>query len=222
MRVVVTASGLTAWKSATSSGTAAVAAIPVANAQTPAISGTPQEGQVLHVSDGVWSGSSPIMFAYQWYRCADGTCTAIADATTADYALAADDIGSTMKAAVTATNAAGSATADSAESAVTTGNAPVSDSPPAVTGTPEVGQTLAADPGTWHGTAPIGVAYQWMRCDDSGDCTTIEGATTESYVVAPEDVGFSLAVVVTATNVSGSISVASVPTGVVVEPPLAG
>ena len=222
IRVVVTASGLTAWKSAISTETAAVAAIPVANAQAPAISGTPKEGQVLHVSHGVWGGSSPITFAYQWYRCAGGTCTPIAGAIAADYALAADDIGATMKAAVTATNAAGSATAESAESAVTTGNAPVSDSPPAVTGTPEVGQTLAADPGTWNGTAPIDVAYQWVRCDGSGDCTAIEGATVESYVVAPEDVGFSLTVVVTATNVSGSISVASVPTGVVVEPPSAG
>jgi heparan sulfate-N-deacetylase len=217
MRVVVTASGLTAWKSAASSQTAVVAAIPVSSGALPAISGTPQEGQVLHVSDGVWNGSGPITLAYQWYRCVGGTCTAIPGATAADYTLTAGDIGATMKAAVTATNAGGSAPAESAQTAVTTGIAPVSDSPPAVAGTPEVGQTLAADPGTWHGTAPISVAFQWVRCGGGGECTAIEGATAESYLVAPEDVGFSLALVVKSTNVSGSISVASATTGVVVE-----
>ena len=217
MRFVVTASGLTAWKSAVSSPTAVVAAIPVSNAAAPMVSGTPQEGQVLHVSDGAWNGSSPITFAYQWHRCTGGTCTAIAGATAADYTLTVDDIGATLKAVIIATNAAGSATAASAETAATTGIAPASSDPPVVSGLPEVGQTLTADAGTWSGTAPIDLAFQWTRCDDGGECTPIEGATEETYVVAPEDTGLALAVVVTATNGWGSTSVASAMTGGIVE-----
>jgi hypothetical protein len=217
MRFVVTASGLSAWKSAVSLQTAVVAAIPVSNAVAPAISGTPQEGQVLHVSNGTWNGSGPITYGYQWYRCTGGTCTAIPGATAADYELIADDIGATLKAAVTATNAAGSAMAESAETASTTGIAPVSGDAPVVSGTPEVGQTLTADPGTWSGTAPIDVTFQWTRCTDGGQCTAIEGATEETYLVAAEDAGFTLAVVVTATNGWGSTSVASAATGGVVE-----
>jgi hypothetical protein len=219
LRVVVTASGITAWRSAVSSQTAAVAAVSLVNTAAPEISGGMQEGQTLHVSDGTWSGSGPITYAYTWHRCSGGTCAPIANATAADHTLTAADVGATLKATVTATNGAGPVSATTAETAVVGGVATANATAPSIAGTPEVGQTLTADPGTWTGTAPIETEVQWVRCDDGGNCVAIDGAVAATYVVAPEDVGFYLGVVVTATGPAGSASAASPVTAVVVEGP---
>jgi fibronectin type 3 domain-containing protein len=87
---------------------------------------------------------------------------------------------------------------------------PTNDSLPTVTGTPQFGQTLTADAGTWSGTSPIAYAYQWRRCDASGgNCVDIGGATGSSYTLAAADVGATVRVTVTATNVAGSGSATS-------------
>ena len=44
-----------------------------------------------------------------------------------------------------------------------TAAAPSNTTPPAVTGTPKVGQTLTVSNGTWTGS-PTGYTYQWQRC----------------------------------------------------------
>lgn len=68
-------------------------------------------------------------YGYAWERCASGgSCTAIAGATTSSYVATTGDVGSTIVAAVTATNSAGSATASSAPTAA------VTDPPPATVG----------------------------------------------------------------------------------------
>ncbi len=75
--------------------------------------------------------------------------------------------------------------------------------PPAVTGTPAVGQTLTCDKGTW---TPAGVALtvQWLR-----DGTPIAGQTGDQYLVTAADQGTQLACRVTATNATGSASATS-------------
>jgi predicted secreted protein len=83
------------------------AAAPV-NSVKPAISGVGQVGQTLTAFAGQWSGAPT--FTYQWKN--EGV--AIGGATNRTYVLAAGDVGDTISIAVTATNAAGSATADSA------------------------------------------------------------------------------------------------------------
>ena len=99
-------------------GTAARAAAPVSTA-LPTISGTPQVGQVLTAGDGTWS-NVPTSYAYQWLRCnADGkACKNVGKATQKTYTLAGADAKHTMRVAVTATNADGSASAQSAQTAV--------------------------------------------------------------------------------------------------------
>jgi predicted actin-binding protein len=92
---------------------------------------------------------------------------------------------------------------------------------PAITGSPAVGQTLTASDGTWTGS-PTSFTYQWLRCPASGgaadgsDCAVIGGATTNSYVVATGDVGFTLRIRVTAINSDGQAATASNATVVVV------
>jgi len=79
--------------------------------------------------------------------------------------------------------------------------APANTSPPTITGTPEVGATLTATPGTWTGTEPITYAYQWRRCDSTGTtCTDIPDATATTYTATTADTGATLTVAVTATN----------------------
>ncbi len=98
-----------------------------------------------------------------------------------------------------------------------TSNAPVSTSPPTITGIPQDGQTLTAAPGTWNGTQPITFQYQWQRCDASGSgCADITDANGQSFSLTPADVGATFRVVVTATNVDGSASATSAPVGAVI------
>jgi hypothetical protein len=81
---------------------------PPHNSSPPTITGTPASGQVLTCSTGTWT-NAPTGFAYQWSR--DGT--PIAGATSSSYTLQAQDAGANITCAVTASNAAGSASATS-------------------------------------------------------------------------------------------------------------
>jgi hypothetical protein len=87
-------------------------------ASTPAsVSGTARDGETLTADPGVWQGSTPITYAYQWRRCdANGAnCVDIAGATGQSYALGTADVGSTVRVVVTATNAAGATASTSAQ-----------------------------------------------------------------------------------------------------------
>ncbi|MGH3135074.1 MAG: DUF7594 domain-containing protein, partial [Gaiellaceae bacterium] len=98
-----------------------------------------------------------------------------------------------------------------------TSNAPVATSPPTITGTLQEGEMLTAAPGTWNGSQPMTFAYQWQRCDASGaGCTDIATATGASYALTQGDIGATFRLVVTATNVDGSATAASAPTGTVI------
>jgi hypothetical protein len=88
--------------------------------------------------------------------------------------------------------------------------------PPTITGSPVVGQTVSETRGTWTG-APTSYAQQWLDCDAAGGgCTPIAGATAQSYVVAAGDIGHTLRVVEQASNGEGLSPVAaSTPTAVI-------
>src|SRR5712691_5991255 len=81
------------------------------------------------------------------------------------------------------------------------GQQPPSDvSPPSVSGTAQVGQTLTADTGSWSGPA-VTLSLQWQRCDSYGNgCVDIAAATSTSYAPGVGDVGSTVRVVVTASN----------------------
>ncbi len=98
---------------ATSSGTPKVTDRPI-------ISGTPTVGHVLTSDQGSWTGN-PTSYSYQWQHCdADNivACTDVAGATSATYALRTVDLGYRLRVKLTAKNAKGSATTNSATTAV--------------------------------------------------------------------------------------------------------
>jgi hypothetical protein len=93
--------------------------------------------------------------------------------------------------------------------------APSNTSPPTISGTPQVGQTLTASKGTWTGTG-LKYSYQWQRCVTAGaGCGNVSGATSSTYTPVSADAGFTMRVVVTARNNLGSASASSEPTAVV-------
>jgi hypothetical protein len=185
----------------------------------PAIAGTPQVGQTLTATAGTWT-NAPAGYAYQWQRCdaSGAACAPIAGATATTYAPSAPDAGATIRVSVIASNAAGkSAAATSSQTAVVAATAapPASTNPPAISGQALQGQTLTATTGDLT-NAPTAFAYQWQDCDATGTtCTDIAGATASTYVVGPGDVGKTIRVGVTATNVSGAATAFSAVTAVV-------
>jgi len=198
----------------------AAAPAPTANPQIEGNNETPFVGDTLTATNGSWSGS-PTGFTYQWDRC-DATgdrqnCTGIAGATAKTYTVAKADVGHKLRVRVTATNADGSATKDSAGTGVVSDDvAPRLVARPSITGTPAVGSTLTAGNGTWAGATSF--AYQWQQCDASGNnCAAIAGATGRTYGVRADDVGHELRVRVTATNKYGSTNAFSPFTAVVAE-----
>jgi hypothetical protein len=96
-------------------------------------------------------------------------------------------------------------------------SAPVNTSPPVISGTPQVGHTLTASTGSWSPSTGLSYAYRWLRCN--GSCSTVSGATSSTYVPVAGDVGWSLAVSVTASNSGGSGAATSSPTAPVAAAP---
>jgi hypothetical protein len=189
------------------------------NTSPPTISGHPVQGHLLVASPGVWSGTPPITFAYQWQRCdhGGGNCSGIAGARSQTYRLTAADVGHTLRVAATASNAYGMNAAKSAPTAVIASAVPVNTSPPTISGNAQQGQTLTAAPGSWSGVHPLTFIFNWHRCDSSGAaCVHIAGATAQTYLLGSADVGHTLRVGVTATNAFGTGFARSAATSVVV------
>jgi hypothetical protein len=87
---------------------AVVASAPV-NTGLPAISGTTTVGSTLTTTNGTWSGTPTIGYAYQWKRGG----TNISGATASTYLLVSADLAATVAVTVTATNTVGSTGATS-------------------------------------------------------------------------------------------------------------
>jgi hypothetical protein len=178
-----------------------------------------QDGKTLTATSGNWNGTAPFSYAYQWQRCdsAGNSCVNIDGATSPTYTLTPSDIGARLRVVVMASNWISSySQATSDPTPVVAAAKPANTASPTVSGTAKRGQTLTASPGSWGGTQPISYAYQWQRCDASGGgCGNISGARSQSYILTSSDVGKTIRVVVTATNVAGSASASSAATPVV-------
>lgn len=96
--------------------------------------------------------------------------------------------------------------------------APTNTAAPTISGTPQVGQTLTASPGTWSSDTTPTYTYVWQQCDASGNsCAAISGATAATYTAKTADTGKTIRVVVTATNPTGASSATSAQTAAVTQ-----
>ena len=227
IKSVVTATNEGGSTSAASAATAVVATLapppPPSNTALPVVTGTTTQGQTLSTSNGSWSGS-PTSYSYRWRQCdsAGNNCTNISGATATTYTLAAGDVGHTIKSVVSATNAGGSGSATSAQTAAVTSNIPAppaNSTLPAISGTVAQGQALTTSNGSWTNN-PSSFAYKWEDCNSSGaSCTIISGATSNTYILTTADVGDTIRAIVTATNPGGSGSATSAQTAAVTSSP---
>ncbi|HEY7074326.1 MAG TPA: LamG-like jellyroll fold domain-containing protein [Solirubrobacteraceae bacterium] len=173
----------------------------------PRITGAARAGAVLTASAGTWRATAPLEYAYAWQRCTpDGTrCAAISGATAPSYNVLDGDRGYRLRVLVTASNAAGSATAASPPTAVATSMPGVAKAPTLPT-VARQGQTITVTSAVFTGSGPRKVATQWQRCGNT--CADIGGDET-SYKPWSADVGYRLQVVQTATGAGGTIQVTS-------------
>jgi hypothetical protein len=218
IRVKVTASNSAGEASATSAATGTVAAAAPANTTLPVISGEAKDGRTLSASTGAWNGTPPLTYAYQWQSCnrSGESCSDVSGATHSTYVLGHGDVGTTLRAIVTAMNSVGSASSATEATAVVTAPGPTNITVPAISGTAQEGQTLTASEGTWEGTPPLTYSYQWQSCNSLGEgCIDVSGATSSTYVLGPGEEGTTLRVLVTATNSAGATSSTSQATEVV-------
>ena len=106
--------------------------------------------------------------------------------------------------------------------------APTSDTPPSVSGTPGVGSTLTAVPGTWIANPAPTYQYAWYRCTQLGvtatpvpeGCSPISRATKVTYKIVNADAGSWIRVKILAANSVGSTPNFSPSTTVIVQPPV--
>ncbi|MGN6868180.1 MAG: Ig-like domain repeat protein [Solirubrobacteraceae bacterium] len=218
LTVTVTATNDFGQGSATSAAVGPVLPpAPTIGATKPAISGTPvQQGITLSVSTGTWN-NNPTGFTYAWEDC-DGSgnnCTAITGANSSTYTLQPSDVGSTIVASVTASNAGGPGSATTASVGPVLPPAPtIGATKPAISGTPvQQGNTLSVSSGSWNNN-PTGFTYGWEDCNSAGvSCTPIAGATSSSYTLQSSDVAHKILAQVTASNPGGQNSATSASVG---------
>ncbi len=183
-----------------------------------------QEGDQVSATDGAWQGATS--FDRQWYSCdPDGSsnCQPIAGATTNQLTLGTAQVDHTILFEETASNEAGSTTAESAPSPLVAAapSDPVDTAPPELcTGcTWQEGDQVSATDGSWQGATSFD--RQWYGCDPDGssNCQPIAGATTNQLTLGTAQVDHTILFEVIAGNGSGSTTARSGASAVVVAAP---
>ncbi len=163
------------------------AAEPIVNTEAPVISGEATFGVVLQTSKGTWTPDG-LTLTYSWAR--DGV--PIRGATTRWHRVNLDDLGHTLTATVTATDADGaSLSATSAPTDTMRRARFVLEKAPSISGVTRYTHRLKATRGTWS-KKPSTVRYRWLRAGK-----TIKGATGSAYRLGVKDVGRKVRVRVT-------------------------
>lgn len=172
------------------------------NTDAPSISGSGFVGETQHCSPGSWEGN-PDSYSYEWEL--SGSPSGV---NSDSYTIEGASSGSTLSCTVTASNSAGSASAESSLLEITA--APTNTEAPTISGAGNVGETQYCSPGSWEGN-PSSYSYEW----------TAHGfpvGYSESYVAESWQSGNSLTCTVTAYNEAGSASAQSAPVEVPAPP----
>lgn len=163
----------------------------------------PQPGDVLTESPAAtWTPPLPSSTSIRWLDCNGLSCNPISGATGPEgstYTVAPSDVGFTIEVQDTATYLTPPSSVP-LSSGPTLTVVPANTQPPAISGTPDVGQTLTDTGGTWNPPGST-ITYQWMDCNNAGTgCANVtSNGTTHTYTVALSDIGRTMKVQETAT-----------------------
>lgn len=176
--------------------TAPIGAGVLAPAAVPTIAGTAKVGATLTAATGAWAAGTA--FTYQW----SANAVPIAGATNPTVVLAADQFGKKITVTVTGTKT-GLVAAKTSLPTLAVASIPFAATvAPTISGTPQVGVALTADPGAWSPAATF--SYQWLA---SG--VVIAGATGQSFTPKGAQLGKLITVRTTGSAV-GAIAAARV------------
>ena len=160
------------------------------------INGSPIKGNTLTVSNNLSDGNGLGSFSYQWKRSGSN----ISGATGASYSLVQADVGSKISIAISFTDGDGYAeSVTSPQTATVT----VTNTPPTgsvtIEGDHTVGTTLTAS-NTISDPDGLGTfTYQWLR-----NGVNIAGATSDTYTLTSDDVGYVISVKVSYADGGGT------------------
>jgi alpha-tubulin suppressor-like RCC1 family protein len=208
LRVLVTAHSSSGNGEAFSAQTKEIAGIPPKKEELPVISGKAEDGQLLSVSNGTWTGTPAMKYSYLWESCEKKECKAATGPDTgSSYRIvpSQEEAKETLRAVVTDESRAGNASATSAATATVSAGPPLNVAPPVISGEAREGQELRASPGTWAGTPTITYSYRWLSCTSLQDCVAV--GTGSTHVAGALEVGDTLEIEVTAKNAVEPVSV---------------
>ena len=205
---------LTAYAVATSAVSAAPASNTApANVSPPVIGGTAVQGSTVIYSAGSWTGTPAPAITARW-RVGE---TDLGPATSGvPFTVPASAVGGMLRVVETAVNVVNTVNRESNQLGPVTAmvEPPANVSPPYVTGSLAIGQTLTYVAGAWIGTPTPTVAAVWQRNNGSGWVDA--GPATTARVIAASDVGSSFRVLETANSGGQVRTLASEPRGPVV------
>jgi hypothetical protein len=173
------------------------------NTDLPKISGNRNVGSELTCSEGIWNGTKPIAYTYEWYR----ANALITNENKNKYKIQIADIGQQITCQVKAANAVGVITAKSSNSITPTDSLKNTKLPEITPADAYVGSKLTCSPGIWSGS-PI-LTYLWHR-----DGKSISSANTDTYIIVDADIETQITCEVTASlgeNIDAQVSNAITP-----------
>ena len=189
----------------------------------PTIGGTAQVGETLTVDTSDIAdddGLNNVTFSYQWIRNDGNSDTDITSETDSTYTLVDADEGKTIKVRVSFTDDVDHEETLTSKATATVGAAPNNPATGtlSISGTAEVGETLAADTtgiADADGLNGVTFSYQWISNDGTAD-TDVTDATDSSYTLVSADEGKTIKVRVSFTDdAANEESLTSAATGAV-------
>lgn len=162
------------------------------------------------------TGLEPISFGYEWQRCdrSLAACERIANAGDDRYRLRVADVGSRIVARVAASNADGTAQANTSATETVEPARPTALRRPGITGGARDGGVLRATGGSWWGTPELEFGVTWLRCSRRGtNCRAV--AFRAAYVPTRGDLGRRLRARVISENEAGRSTSTSAPSAIV-------
>jgi hypothetical protein len=176
-------------------------------------------GDNLNFTSGGWGGTLPLFYTYQWRKCSGSSCSNFSDipgATGATFTVPNSDANTTTRydVLICAINLVSPSHICAKSTSTTSPVGSIPGTAPEPLGGGGSDATFSPDPQTSYpwGTAfsitsngdwedhnnpgtkisPSGYHYRWQRCDDSGDCSIIPGATHATYTTTVADVGYGI------------------------------